>query len=179
METRKTTQQRIQVVLRGMVMCGTLAVAANAAAESGVACSDLVYRTFFQTTINSAAVVPADAVNGRPEHCQVNATISPDPGSHIGVVYRLPTPAGWNGKLLGIGGSGWAGDVTIGSATLGLSRGYATLNYTARGWHGSCGPDSSADPLKSPAGLPPGCTGNGRQYWVHLDDLRYEIRFTS
>ncbi|HEV3351833.1 MAG TPA: CocE/NonD family hydrolase C-terminal non-catalytic domain-containing protein [Acidimicrobiales bacterium] len=56
------------------------------------------------------------------------------------------------------------------------SRGYAVLNYTARGWHGSCGPDSSADPLKSPLGLPAACTAGGRQYWVHLDDLRYEIR---
>src|SRR5438309_1556516 len=57
-----------------------------------------------------------------------------------------------------------------------VSRGYATLNYSARGWHGSCGPDSSADPLKSPLGLPAACTAGGRQYWVHLDDLRYEIR---
>jgi len=56
------------------------------------------------------------------------------------------------------------------------SRGYAVLNYSARGWHGSCGPDSSSDPLKSPAGLPAACTAGGRQYWVHLDDLRYEIR---
>ncbi|MBV8161721.1 MAG: hypothetical protein JO265_12425 [Acidimicrobiia bacterium] len=56
------------------------------------------------------------------------------------------------------------------------SRGYAVLNYSARGWHGSCGPDSSSDPLKSPAGLPAACTAGGRQYWVHLDDVRYEIR---
>jgi feruloyl esterase len=42
-------------------------------------------------------------------------------------VYRLPVADRWNGKLLGIGGSGWAGDVTLGSAALGLSRGYATL----------------------------------------------------
>ncbi|TMK88502.1 MAG: hypothetical protein E6G57_06525, partial [Actinobacteria bacterium] len=56
------------------------------------------------------------------------------------------------------------------------SRGYAVLNYSARGWHGSCGPDSSSDPLKSPAGLPAACTAGARQYWVHLDDLRYEIR---
>jgi len=59
------------------------------------------------------------------------------------------------------------------------SRGYAVLNYSARGWHGSCGPDSSSDPLKSPVGLPAACTAGGRQYWVHLDDLRYEIRDTQ
>jgi feruloyl esterase len=120
-------EQRIRLTLRIGVVCGTLAVAAPAVPESGAACSDLANQSFFQTTIRSAAVVPADAMSGRPEHCQINATINPAPGSRIGVVYRLPVAARWNGKLLGIGGSGWAGDMTIASATLGLARGYATL----------------------------------------------------
>jgi feruloyl esterase len=120
-------QHRVRLALRLLVIYGTLAATAPAVATSGVACSNLVYQSFFHTTIGSATVVPADAISGRPEHCQVNATISPGPGSRIGVVYRLPVAARWNGKLLGIGGSGWAGDLTIGSATLGLSRGYATL----------------------------------------------------
>jgi feruloyl esterase len=54
----------------------------------------------------------------------VQGTIAPAPGSNIGVVYRLP--AGWNGKLLGLGGGGWAGNVRIESAIQGLKRGYAT-----------------------------------------------------
>jgi tannase/feruloyl esterase len=120
-------EQRVRLTLCLLVICGTLAATAPAVATSGVACSYLEYQSFFQTTIGSATVVPADPISGRPEHCQVNATISPGPGSRIGVVYRLPVAASWNGKLLGIGGSGWAGDLTIGSATLGLSRGYATL----------------------------------------------------
>jgi feruloyl esterase len=110
-----------------MVMCSIFAVLGPAVAESGVACNDLAYQSFAQTIISSATDVPADAITGRPGHCQVNATISPAPGSQIGVVYRLPVADRWNGKLLGVGGSGWAGDLTIGSATLGLSRGYATL----------------------------------------------------
>ncbi|MEA2683197.1 MAG: type transport system ATP-binding protein [Chloroflexota bacterium] len=62
-----------------------------------------------------------------------------------------------------------------------VARGYTVLNYTARGWHGSCGPDSSTDPASSPLGLPSECTGGDpaaptRQYWIHLDDLRYEVR---
>jgi hypothetical protein len=62
-----------------------------------------------------------------------------------------------------------------------VAHGYAVLNYTARGWHGSCGPDSSTDPANSPLGLPAACTGGNpalptRQYWIHLDDLRYEVR---
>jgi feruloyl esterase len=120
-------EQRVRLALRLLVICGTLAVTAPTVATSGVACSYLEYQSFLQTTIGSATVVPADPISGRPEHCQVNATISPGAGSRIGVVYRLPVAASWNGKLLGIGGSGWAGDLTIGSATLGLSLGYATL----------------------------------------------------
>jgi feruloyl esterase len=113
------------------VICGMFIVAAvpvaRPAVENGVACGDLMYQSFFQTTISSATMAPADAISGRPEHCLVVAAITPVPGSRIGVVYRLPIAARWNGKLLGIGGGGWAGDVTIGSATLGLTRGYATL----------------------------------------------------
>jgi feruloyl esterase len=120
-------EPRVRLAFCLPLICGTLAATAPAVATSGVSCSYLEYESFSQTTIGSATVVPADQISGRPEHCQVNATISPGPGSRIGVVYRLPVAASWNGRLLGIGGSGWAGDLTIGSATLGLSRGYATL----------------------------------------------------
>jgi feruloyl esterase len=119
--------QHVGLARRLGVTCASLALAATVVADTAVTCRDLENQGFPQTTIRSATVVPADAISGRAEHCQVNATISPGPASHIGVVYRLPVANRWNGKLLGIGGSGWAGDLTIGSATLGLSRGYATL----------------------------------------------------
>ncbi len=63
--------------------------------------------------------------NGLPSYCEVTATLSPVSGSSIGVVYRLP--ASWNGKVLGLGGGGWAGNVTIQAASEGLRKGYATL----------------------------------------------------
>lgn len=66
-----------------------------------------------------------EAANGLPAYCEVTATLSPAQGSEIGVVYRLP--AEWNGKLLGIGGGGWAGNVTLEAASEGLGKGYATL----------------------------------------------------
>jgi feruloyl esterase len=47
------------------------------------------------------------------------------PASRIGVVFRLP--ANWNGRVLGIGGGGWQGNVTLQGAQAGLNRGYATL----------------------------------------------------
>lgn len=65
------------------------------------------------------------AADGLPAFCEVTATLSPAEGSAIGVVYRLPEQ--WNGKVLGIGGGGWAGNVTIQAASEGLRKGYATL----------------------------------------------------
>src|SRR5256714_4013551 len=52
-----------------------------------------------------------------------------------------------------------------------VSRGYAVVNYTARGWHDSCGPDTPGATRLTPA---PQCAGD--QYWIHLDDKRWEVR---
>ena len=77
------------------------------------------------TTIVSAKAMPANAQGGVPAFCEVHATISPVAGSRIGAIYRLP--ANWNGKVLGIGGGGFAGNLSIAAATNGLSRGYAVI----------------------------------------------------
>ena len=52
-----------------------------------------------------------------------------------------------------------------------VTRGYAVLNYTARGWHDSCGPDTPNATKATPA---PQCASH--QYWIHLDDKRWEVR---
>lgn len=70
-----------------------------------------------------------EEANGLPGFCEVTATLSPASGSNIGVVYRLP--ASWNGKVLGLGGGGWAGNVTLQAASEGLRKGYATLQTDA------------------------------------------------
>lgn len=67
----------------------------------------------------------ADPKAGTPANCMVSASLSPVAGSKIGVVFRLPKD--WNGKLLGLGGGGWAGNVTPEAAAPGLAAGYATL----------------------------------------------------
>jgi len=55
------------------------------------------------------------------------------------------------------------------------SRGYAVLTYTARGWHDSCGPQTpGAIDRLLPA---PQCLGF--EFWIHTDDLRWEIRDTQ
>ena len=77
------------------------------------------------TTIVSTTSFAADSAQGVPAHCEVQATISPVPGSKIGAVYRLP--AQWNSKVLGIGGGGFAGNVRAEAAADGLARGYAVI----------------------------------------------------
>jgi len=74
-------------------------------------------------TVSSAKLVAADTAKGLPEFCEVTGTISPSPASKIGVVYRLPTK--WNGKLVGFGGGGWAGNVRVETAQAALGAGYA------------------------------------------------------
>ncbi|MGZ6980428.1 MAG: CocE/NonD family hydrolase, partial [Acidimicrobiia bacterium] len=49
------------------------------------------------------------------------------------------------------------------------SRGYVVLNYTARGWRDSCGPDTPGQSTAVPA---PQCAPY--EYWIHLDDKRWE-----
>jgi feruloyl esterase len=70
-----------------------------------------------------------EEANGLPGFCEVTGALSPVAGSSIGVVYRLP--ASWNGKVLGIGGGGWQGNLTIQAASEALRKGYATLQTNA------------------------------------------------
>jgi feruloyl esterase len=62
---------------------------------------------------------------GAGSDCEIKATLSPVPGSKIGVVYRLPMQ--WNGRLVGYGGGGWAGNVAFNTVREDLNRGYATM----------------------------------------------------
>lgn len=121
---------------RGWMLLGALA-AASAMTSQGVGaaqnCADLTRPGLFPNTIvQTAAVVAADARTGMPAYCEVTALITPVPGSKITAVYRLPE--NWNGRMLGLGGGGWAGNIYLSwplsgpgrTASLGLPRGYAT-----------------------------------------------------
>ncbi|MFL6241351.1 MAG: CocE/NonD family hydrolase C-terminal non-catalytic domain-containing protein [Actinomycetes bacterium] len=55
-----------------------------------------------------------------------------------------------------------------------VGRGYAVLNYDARGFGQSCGKAASSD--GTAAGLPAACTAAGRHYWINLSDARYALR---
>jgi feruloyl esterase len=89
------------------------ALAAAAASGGGAAaCTRLTtVRAFKDTTITTARMIGADTNSKTPAYCEVTGVIAPAAGSHITVVYRLP--GSWNGKLVGLGGGGWAGNLAF------------------------------------------------------------------
>jgi feruloyl esterase len=139
--------------MRTLILCSTvltLFTPGIAAAQDACANVPNLAKSLPGTTIVSSKPVPASAARGRgpstPAFCEVQATISPVPGSHIGAVYRLPM--NWNGKVLGIGGGGFAGNVTVAAAAEGLSRGYAIVQNDLG--HESAGAFDPAWALKAP-----------------------------
>jgi hypothetical protein len=135
-------------IRRDGMLCAVLA-AAGAMTSQGVGaaqnCADLTRSGSFPNAIvATAAVVPADTKTGLPAYCEVTALITPVPGSRITAIYRLPE--NWNGRLLGLGGGGWAGNLYLSmplsgpgrAADLGLPRGYATAQTD--GGHSSTSP---------------------------------------
>jgi feruloyl esterase len=114
------------VRVRAVLLAAACLPAACLAASD---CARLVQRDFGGARILDARAVAADPASSLPSYCEVHALIEPVAGSRIGVVARLP--GNWNGKLLGLGGGGWAGNVTLARATPGLRLGYATLQTDA------------------------------------------------
>jgi feruloyl esterase len=93
-------------------------------------CHALLALQSAQFLIRSAQVRTATFAGRSLTFCEIDATAHPTAGSHIGIVVRMPDP--WNGKLLGLGGGGMAGNVALESqnplpgALDNLAKGYAT-----------------------------------------------------
>ncbi len=110
-----------------LVCLAVAALVAQAAHASGgpAQCEALgAANAFENTTVSSARIVAADASKNVPAFCEVTAAVKPVEGSKITVVYRLPD--NWNGKMLGLGGGGWAGNIVLPTAIPGLAKGFAT-----------------------------------------------------
>jgi len=111
--------------LSSVLVWGFINAHAAHAAAGPAACEALTAPgTFEFTTVSSAKIVAAHAEQHLPAFCEVTALVKPVAGSTITMVYRLPEP--WNGKLLGLGGGGWAGNNLLRTAVPGLSARYAT-----------------------------------------------------
>ena len=112
-----------------------------ARAAAGATCDSLKSVSFPRTSISSAAIVAAgtfvpprtpDAPPGglpratsMPEICRVQGVLTPGPDSHIEFEVWLPT-AGWNGKYLGTGNGGFAGEINYFDMIRSVGNGYAT-----------------------------------------------------
>jgi feruloyl esterase len=122
------------VLLQAITVLSVLALSTAFAKEGGgtASCTSLTSVKFFKdTTITTARMIGADAATKTPAFCEVTGVITPAANSHITVVYRLPES--WNGKLVGLGGGGWAGNLAIDrsgarsyTAAANLAQGYAT-----------------------------------------------------
>lgn len=106
-------------------MLGATAVhaAPSAATPSEARCADLAGSAGLGALSGARARLSSEP--GQPAFCELSGVLSPAPGSRIGVVYRLPLE--WNGKLVGFGGGGWAGDVRLQTALPALAKGYAVM----------------------------------------------------
>ena len=109
--------------------CTTTTSGGSAATGAGSTAGAAACTAFDASKLGLADAVatyfPADAAKGLPANCDIKGTLHPVAGSNIGVVYRLPD--NWNGKVYGIGGGGWAGNVTLQAASEALQAGYATM----------------------------------------------------
>jgi hypothetical protein len=99
-------------------------------------CESLMNLNLPQTTITSAATIPAGPLSVQdaggnaapievPARCEVKGVIRPSRDSEIKFALWLPS-AGWNGKYRQEGNGGFAGNIPYRSMIVPLRRGYAT-----------------------------------------------------
>jgi len=131
----------------GVMERGGAAEAPPSAATADARCARMLGATGLPNAIVTSAVrVAAEPNLNLPAFCEITAVLGPAQGSVITSIYRLPD--NWNGKMLGLGGGGWSGQLAllppranVLTATSGLPRGYATAQTDAG--HSST---NSADP---------------------------------
>ena len=125
----------LRAALSGIVLLG-----AAAAPLSAAPCESLRSFTRPNTTITAATVVAAGTfvpprtfdsppgalpqATGMPEICRVQGVLAPSADSHIEFEVWLPT-SGWNGKYLGTGNGGFAGEINYTDLVRSATNGYA------------------------------------------------------
>ena len=123
--TRRATASLAALVLTtALTACSTVSAPQSSASQTATPEQCAAFDTA-SLGVSSASTRWVAASGTLPAFCEVSGTLNPVQGSNIGVVFRLP--ADWNGKVLGIGGGGWAGNITLAAASDGLAKGYATM----------------------------------------------------
>ena len=137
------------IVLAIVTLVAVLGAARRAVAQD--ACERLTAARIPNTTITLAQTVAAGTFNGPPTpksggelalfyknlpaFCRVVAEVKPTSDSDIKIEVWLPV-SGWNGKLQGIGGGGFAGQIDIVQLATSIKAGY-TATATDTGHTGS------------------------------------------
>lgn len=160
------------VVALAMAGCACPFVAAGQAASGApVACERLTGVKVADTRITRAQLVmkptrypvPEWKGGGTPppgpddpkditvetQFCRVEATTEPARGAGIRTEVWLPLPEAWNGKFLGSGNGGAAGQLSYPALAGGVARGFAVA-YTDVGTHSGLGPDAFRFGLDNP-----------------------------
>ena len=144
------TMSRIAVVAAAAFAVLTIASPASAAT-----CESLRSMSLPNATVTQAGVVAAGqfippgrggtvppAFASLPSFCRVAATLTPTRDSDIRIEVWMPGQ-GWNGKFLGVGNGGWAGNISYPAMAESLARGYAVAS-TDTGHQGNGGDASFA-----------------------------------
>ena len=100
-----------------------------------VSCASLAASRLPHTTITKAELISGGSFrypNGKlisnlPAFCRVTAISRPSSDSDIKIEFWLPR-SGWNGRLLGTGNGGFAGEIDYDPLVDGVRLGYATVN---------------------------------------------------
>ncbi len=121
--------------IRNLTLCAAALLVGAVSPGMAASCESLASLDLPNTTITSAALVPAGGfiAPGRvaamvldlPAFCRVAATVKPTTNSEIKIEVWLPA-AGWNGKYQAVGNGGWGGSIVYNDLMAALRRGYAT-----------------------------------------------------
>lgn len=140
--TRKYGAAFLTALVAGLLVPTAVATAAEtpSSADAARRCTNLARLRLADTTIESAALVPAKAAElgiaddkpGYRSFCRVVARVRSAPDSDIGVEIWLPTER-WAGVFHGNGNGGFAGVLAGGYSGMvdGLRRGFATATTDA------------------------------------------------
>jgi predicted acyl esterase len=147
----------------GIAAAGLVAPAATLAASApfGHACVAQNGTRFCPTTTLAQRVASFDGVP-----LDVDVTLPPTGNGPFPTIVMLH---GWGNDKTSFESNTPAGDGNVTydyNNTYYAQRGYAVVNYTARGWGNSCGTASSRTP-------------DCAKGWIHLADQRYEARDTQ
>ncbi len=123
------------VACGAVILAGIVAASGLESAQAATPCEDLAHATTLpHVTITAAQSVSAGtfqppgspaAFTDLPAFCRVTATVSPVPGSSIGIEVWLPATI-WNGRYQQVGNHGWAGVIYWSEMAPQLRRGFAT-----------------------------------------------------